>query len=67
VKADMISWLQRQGVACDATMMKHLLYKLIKLKMPKENSCRIEHILNMCDHIALAVAMSVPLNLPELK
>jgi hypothetical protein len=32
VKADMISWLQRQRIACDASMRKHQLYNLVELK-----------------------------------
>jgi hypothetical protein len=52
---------------CDATMMKHLLYKLNELKMPKEKSYRTDHILVTWDCIALAIVTSIPLNLPGAK
>jgi len=53
VKSEMISWLQRHGVACDSTMRKGPLYELIVTKKPREKIFKIDQLLNAHGHTVL--------------
>jgi hypothetical protein len=56
VKSEMISWLQRHGVACDSTVRKCPLYELILTKEPREKVFKIDQPLNARGHTVLRLS-----------
>jgi hypothetical protein len=50
IKADIISWLGKNGVSCNETMRKSELFYLILPLKPKENIYKIDHILKKYGH-----------------
>jgi hypothetical protein len=43
----------KTGVICMAPMLKPDLEKLVELNVSEEKTCRADHILNTCSHMAL--------------
>jgi hypothetical protein len=46
IQAEIILWLRRQGVTCDAAVIIHKPYEVTQLKMLKELTYRFDLILN---------------------
>ena len=53
MKAEIISWLHRWGVACDTIMMKHQMGKVNAVKILYEKTNKTDHIPNTRHHVPL--------------
>ena len=53
IKAVIISWLRRWGIACDSPMMKHQLGKLNAVKILYGKTKKSDHIPNTNHHVTL--------------